>query len=370
MDSSFIVPLYSGKKFIKKIISMIEKNKAYLQQQGYSKEIEIIFINDNPHEIIEKQDVEISQSISNIVLITNHHNLGIHRTRLKGLEQARGQYIIFLDQDDEIVDEYLFYQYHYIADGDAVLSNGIYRQNKMIYRDEICHRKAVNKRIFIDQQNLIISPGQVMIKHTAIPKEWKNYPLYTNGSDDVFLWILLLRDRKKFSINSFCGYYHIEDGNNISLNFGVMKKSIEELFQVVRENELLVEEDYLIFENAIYKRLTKYNKYIETIENWTKIISSIKELIEREQYPSIAIYGYGVIGQKLYRDLEKLSISVDFFIDRDAASYQTEEYLVYSLEENNKDASLTIITPLFAEDEIRKSLREKKGKVISLREFF
>ena len=74
MDSSFIVPLYSGKKFIKKIISMIEKNKAYLQQQGYSKEIEIIFINDNPHEIIEKQDVEISQSISNIVLITNHHN--------------------------------------------------------------------------------------------------------------------------------------------------------------------------------------------------------------------------------------------------------------------------------------------------------
>ncbi len=369
MDVSVIIPLYNGKKYIKKLILMLEKNKMCLEYQEYKREIEIIFINDNPQETIEKQDIGMSSVIRNITLISNCHNLGIHRTRIKGLERAVGSYVVFLDQDDEIAEDYLFNQFYYLAGGDAVLCNGFYRKDKVIYYNEERQREAVTKQVFIERQNLIISPGQVMIKRDAIPKEWKCCYLYENGSDDVLLWILMLRDNKKFSVNPFIGYFHIENGGNASLNFSVMKKSIEELYETVRVNDLLLGEDFLIFEQSVRKRLDKYDGYIRILDNWEKIISGLGELIRRERFRSIAIYGYGVVGRKLLAELGKINVSVDFFIDKDAVSYKMQNYDIYSLEEVVKDVGLIIITPLFAEDEIRKSLEKKKGKKVSLQDF-
>lgn len=43
-------------------------------------------------------------------LIDNTNNLGIQRSRIKGLNASTGDYIIFLDQDDRLITKNYIYQ--------------------------------------------------------------------------------------------------------------------------------------------------------------------------------------------------------------------------------------------------------------------
>ena len=371
MDVSVIVPLYNGKKYIKHIIWMIEQNCEKLKSGGNEKQIEIIFVNDNPKEVITEKDIYKSKKVNNTVLLTNEHNCGIHKTRINGLQCAKGEYILFLDQDDEITNSYFFTQFQHIWDADAVLCNGIYRNNKRIYKDELHQREAITKDKYLSQETVIISPGQVLMRKDKIPQEWKMISLRKNGSDDVFMWVLMLVEQKTFMINPECEYYHNEDGSNTSLNFVAMKESVEELLAVIKENDILEKYDLKIFTTSILKRIEKYSQYIYLLNNWEKIVFNIKSYIENAKCKTVAIYGYGVIGRKIYGDMKDEGMEVDCFIDRDAEAYAETEIKVYSLKDVKQVIDLLIITPLFDIDRIKEKLSEQKsiGKQMSLKDF-
>lgn len=370
MDVSFIVPLYKGKKFIDKIINLVEKNQIVLKKYKQKRKIEIIFVNDYPMEIIKEEDLQSTSVVDDIVLVTNTTNLGIHRARIKGLNKARGEYVIFLDQDDEIVNNYLLNQFYYIGDNDAVLCNGTYRGNKFIYRNEEQQRKAISKDTYLLQDTVVISPGQVMIRREAIPKEWKKFHLYANGSDDVFLWILMLRDNVRFSINPLVEYHHMEDEKNTSFNFSSMKESIEELIEVVDKNSLLEEKDFSRFKNAIQKRILKYNEYIKLLDNWDEIVKKLDDLLVNNKLKNVAVYGYGIIGKKLLKKLDRINVTVECVIDADALSFETKEYKLCTPEDIQENIDGIIITPLFAESEIRETLKRWDSNIISLKELY
>ena len=169
----------------------------------------------------------------------NRENLGIYKSRLRGLEKSKGLYILFLDQDDEISPFYLWRQYNFIGKADAVLCNGVYRTNRIIYKDLKQQKDAVSKDEFIGKGNIIISPGQVLLKKSSIPSRWLNLMLRENGSDDVLLWTLMFCEKKVFAVNPFDDYKHVEEGENTSLDFVSMKESVEEMLSVVRTENLL-----------------------------------------------------------------------------------------------------------------------------------
>ena len=200
MDVSIIVPLYRGKKYIRHIIEMVRTNQKILMENGRKKDIEIIFVNDCPSEKIDILEFQYMNDIS-IQVYENRENLGIYKSRLRGLEKSKGLYILFLDQDDEISPFYLWRQYNFIGKSDAVLCNGVYRTNRIIYKDLKQQKDAVSKDEFIGKGNIIISPGQVLLKKSSIPSRWLNLMLRENGSDDVLLWTLMLCEGRTFSIN-------------------------------------------------------------------------------------------------------------------------------------------------------------------------
>ena len=74
----------------------MEANWDNLKQQGY--ELEVILVNDSPW---KKLEAEASNN-QYIKVITNPENKGIHYSRVSGLSQATGDYVMFLDQDDLI----------------------------------------------------------------------------------------------------------------------------------------------------------------------------------------------------------------------------------------------------------------------------
>ena len=107
---SVIVPVYNVEKWLDRCI-----NSILLQS---FKNFELLLVNDgstdNSIEICNnylKSDERIS--------VFNKKNGGLSDARNYGLSYAKGKYIVFVDSDDYIQENYLFELYHGIHDNDA-----------------------------------------------------------------------------------------------------------------------------------------------------------------------------------------------------------------------------------------------------------
>ena len=92
---SFIIPVFNRENTIKRCIESILKQE--------DDNVEIIIINDGSTDNTSKV---ISKYIINneIVCIEYFNNRGVNYARNRGIEKATGDYIIFLDSDDYLVD--------------------------------------------------------------------------------------------------------------------------------------------------------------------------------------------------------------------------------------------------------------------------
>lgn len=89
---SIIVPVYNTAKYLRKCLNSI-------LQQTYQN-IEIIIIEDNSPDNANVILYEYEKIFNNIRVIHNPMNFGIATTRNIGLENANGDFILFIDSDD------------------------------------------------------------------------------------------------------------------------------------------------------------------------------------------------------------------------------------------------------------------------------
>ena len=97
---SIIVPIYNSYKTIKAAIRSIQNQKM--------KDIEIILINDHSKDNSTKIVKEMKEEDKRIKLLNNNKNMGILYSRCRGVLEAKGKYILTLDQDDMFFNEDLF----------------------------------------------------------------------------------------------------------------------------------------------------------------------------------------------------------------------------------------------------------------------
>ena len=93
---SVIVPAYNAEKYISKCIKSIQSNSY--------KNLEIIIVNDGSKDNT-REVVESFCDDKRIVLI-NQENGGVSRARNTGIDNAKGEYIAFIDSDDYIREDY------------------------------------------------------------------------------------------------------------------------------------------------------------------------------------------------------------------------------------------------------------------------
>ena len=229
---SVIIPLYKGKKYIPQILNMMAQNSRRLK----SASMEVVFINDYPEEKIELDTCNCTYSVK---IFVNDRNMGIHKSRIRGIELCSGDYILMLDQDDVIADNYLENQYSKMGSSDWIVSSGIYRYEDGSEEDIFMSKKhklaCLDKWCYYMYSNPIASPGQVLLRKKCIPDLWKNTYLRINGSDDYFLWILLVENKARGVINPEKLYVHISTGENTSLNEVSMKRSDYEVTELLSE---------------------------------------------------------------------------------------------------------------------------------------
>jgi len=239
-----ITTFYQGNTYLPKLIQMLEANTKRLQEERIGRTVEYLLINDSPWEPIQLPESGVENLT--VRILDNAQNLGIHKSRIRGIREAKGELVTILDQDDEIADDFLVSQYRALGSADAVICNG-YKEmaeyTKSIYRDRLKMSLINRKGIYLKAANQIVSPGQALLRKSAIPQAWLEYPMISNGADDLYLWLLYLNRGTRFVANPQKLYTHKQVGDNLSNSLEAMCRSDEELCGILRKNRLLPEKD-------------------------------------------------------------------------------------------------------------------------------
>lgn len=238
---SVITTLYNGNGYLPRLIGMFRQNVSRL---GETADVEYLLVNDSPWTPVDLHDIDCTGL--QIRVLENPENYGIHRSRAEAVQASVGEFILILDQDDEISENYLLSQLRAMGDSPAVVCNGIKEMDvgsKKIYRDK-CKMSLINRKWpYLLAANQIVSPGQCLLRKSAIPVAWLENPQKVNGSDDLFLWLLMLSGGARFAKNPAVLYTHKQVGDNPSNSLEKMCLSDAEMCEIMSRKQLLPKKD-------------------------------------------------------------------------------------------------------------------------------
>ena len=110
---SVIVPVYNGENYIDDCIMSV-LNQEY-------KNFELILVNDGSQDG-SKEKLNIWEKKNEKIKVIHQSNSGVSVARNTGIEKANGKYLTFIDVDDYISKDFLFYYYNLIKKYDAEIA--------------------------------------------------------------------------------------------------------------------------------------------------------------------------------------------------------------------------------------------------------
>lgn len=326
-DISIIVPIYKGKKYVPYWLDVVEKNAVQLNTMQLR--CELILVNDYPEEkVVVKEQNNRSFTLR---VLNSYENRGIHGARVYGLEHAEGDWVVFLDQDDRITDDYLVKQKRCIGDADGAICNGFINYcckdiSNVIYVDSDTQKITKDLSYYLATGNPIASPGQVLLKRKAISNFWHQHILKENGADDYFLWILMLKEGKEFALNDEKLYVHVGHESNVSNDISAIARSVYEFEEILDRHNLLSDKEKEIIKgkkvwgidrprSADIIAIYDYWMYLEHRKLY------VADYLWRQRYYKIGIYGMGSLGNRLYDFLADSNIETIFAVDKRAKKF-------------------------------------------------
>ncbi|GHU66523.1 glycosyl transferase [Clostridia bacterium] len=91
-EISVIIPVYNGERFLRRAACSVLKN-------GFA-DFELLLLDDGSSDGSAAILSEYAEKYPGRIRVFSHPNMGVARTRNKGIELANGRYLLFLDQDD------------------------------------------------------------------------------------------------------------------------------------------------------------------------------------------------------------------------------------------------------------------------------
>lgn len=116
--------------------------------------------------------------------------------------------------------------------------------------------------------------------------------------------------------------------------------------------------------NQKEEKINKFKSYYNLLNQWLCLKQENKNLSEYFQnnnFHTLAIYGMGELGNRLYEELKTTSAEIKYAIDKNAFSTYSE-LNVFDLEDVDPNASpvdVIVVTAIFAFDEIEIELKSR-----------
>lgn len=200
---SIIVPVYNAEKFIDATINSV-LNQTYTDW-------ELLLVNDCSKDgSVEKIK---SFSDSRIRLIEQPENKGAYAARNRGLKEAKGRFIAFLDSDDLWEPEKLSKELTFMQEEDAGFvftgyefadENGIGTGAVVKVPHSLTFKKALN--------NTNIFTSTVLIDREKIPDELIRMP-HIKSEDTATWWRILMAGHKAYGLNENLVKYRRSKGS-------------------------------------------------------------------------------------------------------------------------------------------------------------
>lgn len=189
---SVVIAFYNEEKFLNRCANSV-------LNQSYSN-IEVVFVNDGSTdhslEVIENTLSKFTNS-----KVTTIPNIGPGGARNRGIKESSGEYIVFLDADDELQPEMISELYQNLKFYDSDLSIGMH--SMFDFKNELIQEKKWDDNNEFNQFEAI----SLVIQNKIIPVSWGklykrefitncHFPIISWKEDDVFLLGYLFQCKK------------------------------------------------------------------------------------------------------------------------------------------------------------------------------
>ena len=210
---SVIIPIYNSEKYIKECLDSII-NQTY-------KNLEIIIVND----VSTDNSIDIIKQYKDkrIKIVNLNYNSGVAIARNRGIEEATGDYICFIDADDywdlaKIEKQIKFIEennYSFIYSDYAYLKEG--KQHIVHVPSSITYKQAL--------KNTTIFTSTVMFNMNKLKKEDIYMPNIRKGQDTATWWQVLKKGITAYAINEVLAIYRISGKSLSSNKFKALKRT-------------------------------------------------------------------------------------------------------------------------------------------------
>lgn len=264
---SIIIPVYNAEKYLERCIDSLI-NQTY-------KNIEIIAINDgskdNSLNILKKYQRENKN-----IKVHTQENIGISKTRNKGIKHATGDYIMFVDNDDFLDSDYIETYIEELKEREYDVIIGGYRRvntkNKIIKEIRLKNKKWC--------AYMIVAPWAKLYKREYVKKKNLEF-LNSNIGEDIYFTLPAVSLTENIKIISYIGYNWFYNDKSVS---NTIHKEIKKDLQF----EFLLNNLYkkVQEENLLKDSLIEYY-FIKTIIwflFYTCQKTNINELLEAKKY--------------------------------------------------------------------------------------
>lgn len=198
---SVIIPVYNCEKYLKRCIDSILKQDF--------KDYEIILIDDGSKDSSLKIIKQYSKCDKRIKYI-HQKNSGPAIARNNGIDLAEGKYIMFIDSDDYINENYMS---SYLAEIDNTDYDVVMGGYTKIIGDKVDYKRILNNGDFA--KYVVPAPYSKIYRKSFLEKN-NIYFLDTKSSEDVYFNINVIRDKAKIKCIKNTGYYYFFNSESIS----------------------------------------------------------------------------------------------------------------------------------------------------------
>tara|TARA_Y100000590_G_scaffold395061_1_gene474726 strand:- start:668 stop:1933 length:1266 start_codon:yes stop_codon:yes gene_type:complete len=376
---SIIIPVYNSEKYLSSSL------KSVLSQPFSKKKYEIILINDCSTDSSGSIIKSFKRRFKNIKVINNKINRRVSYCRNKGIQNAKGKYVIFLDSDDELKKNSLIKIENILSKRqyDLILSLE-FKSNKIrINRKKISQINNVNSFIAYENKKHIYNPNcwNMVLNKSFLQRKKIFFKKIDIFEDQVFCTEVLF-NVKKIKIIPGTFYTYIQRPHSLSRKTNYLALisclyAIINFLKIIKSSKLSKDRSDFIKDrmnfiinninkyiaicsisqikkvSSIYKKISRKigvrnNKSYDNFFSIQSMYNLRKRLIFKvvnyayDKYKEIYIFGFGIIGRTIFHILRSKNIKIDGFLDND------KNFL------NNKYLGKKIITPRSLKSKIDK----------------
>lgn len=227
MKVSVCIPVYNAEKYLKETIDSV------LNQSFH--DFELVLINDCSTD--DSVDVIRQYADPRIRFIQNEHNLGMHKTMDCCVEEAKGEYVLLLCDDDLIANDCLEKKARVLENDEKInlvfsASSVIDSHGKIImkrrpYKANLkFDGKTLAKKSF-ETKNVFAEPSNVMFRKSAVTN-LDGFDCDIKYAIDWDYWLRICSTGDVYYIDDYLSCFRISDTSETSRMIKIRKSIFEE----------------------------------------------------------------------------------------------------------------------------------------------